>query len=98
MKKLLLVTIAMASGMIMFGQQLAMSGREPKMEGTVAVTSPHKDTLYLPDDTLGASIRWIWMNKPLKNQKTPVLITCSEEELMHKFLLYYAKNYAIKPK
>jgi hypothetical protein len=44
----------------------------------IAATSPNKDTLYLPDDSIGKSIQQIWVQYPLKVNPTIVFVKNDE--------------------
>lgn len=46
----------------------------------IAATSPNKDTLYLPDDSVGRSIMEIWVQHPLK--KNPTIVFVKDEEVL----------------
>lgn len=46
---------------------------------SVCVTSPDKDTLYVPNDDIGMLIIKIWTESPL--DKNPVLVTVEKTEI-----------------
>ena len=94
MKTLLFVVIIMTNAIIAFGQQQQFASVGPvkdisgPLSDIAAVSTPQKDTLFVPNDSLGASIRWIWTNRPIKGVKSPVIISCDEIALRKKFILY----------
>jgi hypothetical protein len=57
--------------------------------GRVAVPTPTKDTLYVTKDSTGDMIRSVWEQYPLRDVKTPVIVSISDDMLMQKFLQYY---------
>lgn len=47
---------------------------------SVCVTSPDKDTLYIPNDDIGQLIIKIWTESPL--DKNPILVTVEKNEIV----------------
>jgi len=46
----------------------------------IAATSSNKDTLFLPDDSVGRSIQQIWVQYPLK--KNPTIVFVQNEDVL----------------
>ena len=56
--------------------------------GRIAVHTPKRDTLYVSNDEIGDTLRLMWELYPSK-EKTPVIISLSDEQLMKMFVLIY---------
>lgn len=103
MKKILISVAFACIGLFSHAQLLTMATsfddswarKRLYSEGRIAVYSPHRDTLFVSDDQVGATIKKLWEMYPSSSEKTPFIVFLSYDELLYRFFFYYRRAHGV---